>query len=268
MFFKRTDNLTANLTSYDLLKSFTVLFMFVDHIGAYFIPDELWWRVFGRLGFVAWFFLAGYSKSKEVGTNLWVGAGLLIAVNVIFGGNMLALNALVSFICIRVFMTSLYQKYFSNFELLIYATSAFILLAIPTNYIFEYGTLAFLLAMFGYAVRNKQDIGVHRYVMIGFCVLVAVVAGLIQNVTFGFDLVKSVVCSLIIGAMCIWLYQFKRLEFPNLTQRMPKVVTALIQFCGRYTLEIYVIHIALIKIYLFFADTEGNHQFLTPTMFF
>ena len=80
MFFAKRDNLPLNLTSYDVVKCLTLLFMLVDHVGAFFLTDELWWRVAGRLGFPVWFFLAGYLPvEKKISQELWVGAALLIS---------------------------------------------------------------------------------------------------------------------------------------------------------------------------------------------
>ncbi len=43
---KNADNpLPAPLTAYDLLKTLAIILMVVDHIGAYFFPDQMWWRV-------------------------------------------------------------------------------------------------------------------------------------------------------------------------------------------------------------------------------
>lgn len=266
MFFKRTDNLTHNLTSYDFLKFVTVLFMLTDHVGAYFITDEIWWRVVGRLGFPAWFFLAGYSDSKKISPTLMFGAAVLIFENIMFGEYLFPANALVSFICIRIFMSHYYKNYFAGWEVLLYVMVAFILLAVPTGYIFEYGTLAFMFAMFGHAVRHKDQLGIGRNARILFCATVAVSVAVIESMIFNFDLLETSVCVVFISAISLVLYRFKRAEYPELTAKMPKPITALIQFGGRYTMEIYVIHLSLIKAYLFFMDKAGHFEWFSPTI--
>ena len=267
MFFKRTDHLTSHLTSYDFLKCITVLFMFADHIGAFFIQDEVWWRVVGRLGFPAWFFLAGYSKSKTISPTLWFGAAILFFENVMFGEYLFPANALVSFICIRIFMAHYYKNYFAGWEVLLYATVAFMILAVPTGYIFEYGTLAFMFAMFGYAVRNKEELGIGNKVRILFCATVAISVSLIESGIFHFTVLQSIVCVGLISTMSLVMFHFKQVEYPALTAKLPKPLTKLIQFGGRYTLEIYVIHLFFIKMYLFFMDTHGQYEWFSPTIF-
>ena len=264
MFFKRTDNLTSNLTSYDFLKCVTVIFMMIDHTGAFFLTDEPWWRVFGRLGFPAFFFLAGYTNNRSVSKELWMGAAILIFVSALFGMNIFALNALVSYICIRVFMTPHYQRYFAGWELLLYATVAFILLAYPTNHLFEYGTMAFMIAMMGYATRHKDDISIGRILRIIFFATVVIAVSVIENITFRFDGLLGWACFGLLSVMAIILFNFKAAEYPRLTKALPKPITWLIQFCGRYTLEIYVIHLTLIKAYIFFFMNDGRFEWFEP----
>ena len=49
--------LPTAITSYDLFKTLAVATMLIDHVGIYFFPDELWFRVIGRLSFPIWLFL-------------------------------------------------------------------------------------------------------------------------------------------------------------------------------------------------------------------
>ena len=39
--------LPQELTSYDLLKTLAVVTMIIDHIGLYFFPDDVGWRIVG-----------------------------------------------------------------------------------------------------------------------------------------------------------------------------------------------------------------------------
>jgi TraX protein len=266
MFFKRTDNLTNNLTSYDFLKCMTLIFMICDHIGAFLYPEQTWLRVIGRMGFPAWFFLAGFSKGREISQTLWIGAALVIFGNFTFGQYMFPANALVSYICIRLFIAHFYKKIFSSWEFLLYATIICLLLSLPTNYLFEYGTLVFLLALFGYAVRNKDDLKINKEVYFIFSVVVMLSVIVLQIFTFGFTEAQSIVCFIEMSLIGIILYRFKSEEYPRLTEKLPSYVTKVVQWGGRYTLEIYVIHLLLIKAYLFYAH-YGHYNWFSPTYF-
>jgi hypothetical protein len=266
MFFKRTDNLTSNLTSYDFLKCATLIFMICDHIGAFFFPEQTWWRVVGRMGFPAWFFLAGFSRGREISQTLWIGAAMVIFGNFVFGQYMFPANALVSFICIRLFIAHFYKQIFARWEFLLYATIICLILSIPTNFLFEYGTLVFLLAMFGYAVRNKDDLNINKEIYFIFSVVVMLSVVGIQIITFGFNQAQSIVCLVEMAFIGTILYHFKSCEYPKLTESTPPLIKKGIQFGGRYTLEIYVIHLLMIKAYLLYAD-YGHYDWFSPTYF-
>jgi hypothetical protein len=240
--------------------------MLCDHIGAFFFPEQTWWRVIGRMGFPAWFFLAGYSRGREISQTLWIGAAMVIFGNFVFGQYMFPANALVSFICIRLFIAHFYKHIFARLEFLLYATVICLILSIPTNFIFEYGTLVFLLAMFGYAVRNKDTLNINKEItfVFSFVVMMSVVA--IQIITFRFNQAQSIACLVEMAVIGIILYNFKSCEYLTLTEKIPSAVTKAIQWGGRYTLEIYVIHLLIIKAYLLYAD-YGHYNWFSPTYF-
>lgn len=266
MFFKRTDNLPTNLTSYDFIKFVTVLFMFADHVGAFFLTDETWWRVAGRLGFPVWFFLAGYSRGTEVSKTLWAGAILLIIGNLVFGQYLLPLNALVSYIVIRLVMGHINKRAFVSGEMLTYTLVIMLFLAFPTNYMFEYGTLAFILAMAGYAVRNRQEIGIGNKSRILFYAAAFLTMSYLQTLMFGFNQAQSIVCMVELCVVGLGLFFFRPMEFPKITASLPNAVNAVIRFGGRYTLEIYTFHLLAIKAYLLYAN-YGFYHWFDPTLF-
>lgn len=267
MFFQRSDNLPSIITSYDLVKAATLFFMVIDHVGAYFLPDEPWWRVFGRLGFPVWFILAGYTRHFAIEAKLWLGAGILIIGNMVFGQYTIPLNALVSFILIRLAMPRFGDISFKGAEALIYAVVALLILAIPTNALFEYGSLAFLLALVGYAMRHRNELPIAPWGLAVFaCVAAASVAGS-QAFFFGFNPMQTLVSGVgIVAICCAMFFVFRSVEFPKLTRALPQPVGAVIRVCGRYTMEIYVIHLLLIKAYLLYAD-HGHLHLFAPTLF-
>lgn len=266
MFFKRTDNLPQNLTSFDFIKFFAVLIMFADHIGAFFYPDELWWRVVGRFGLPVWFFLAGYSKSLSVGSSLWVGAAILVGANILLGQNLLPFNALATVILIRLVVPKLCEFSFKNRERLLFVFLTLFFLGFPTNNIFEYGTFAFLLAMFGYAIRHREQAEVKRFYKI-FCLAVAIFVSAGQIVQFDFSTLQSIVCLLGLFTTYFILYHSgKPIEYPKVTAFIPAIPCSIVRFFGRYTLEIYIIHLVIIKIILISFHGDIYH-FLSPTLF-
>jgi hypothetical protein len=266
MFFKRNDHLPALITSYDLVKAATLVFMLIDHVGAYFLPDEPWWRVFGRFGFPVWFILAGYTRNYSIEPKLWAGAGLLIIGNMIFGQYTLPLNALVSFIVIRLAMPRFGEMTFKGAEPLIYAVVALVILSIPTNALFEYGSLVILLGLIGYGMRQRERIPIPAWGLSLYAVVASFAVAGVEAFLFGFNGLQSLVSGIgIVAICCAMFFTFRPAEFPKLTEFFPRPVGGIIRFCGRYTLEIYVFHLLAIKAYLLYADA-GVHAF-APTLF-
>jgi hypothetical protein len=266
MFFKRRDNLPVDITSYDILKSITVIFMLIDHIGAYFFTGEEWWRTLGRFGFPVWFFLAGYALHKEIDKPLWAGALILIVGNLVLGQYSFPANALVSIIVVKLLIDKLGKFAFSGFENLIYLSFLLILLGHHSNYAFEYGTLAILLGLFGYSVRHADELDIARWVRILFSIFVVTAITAFQIYEFNLNAVQSSVWACGMAMFSLIFYFFKPITFPKISSVIPRFLKLLIQFMGRYTLEIYVIHLLLIKAMVLYLH-YGHYTLFNPTIY-
>ncbi len=242
-----TKLLPKDLTSYDFFKTFAVLLMIVDHVGYYFFPDDLWWRVAGRLCVPIWFFLIGYARSRDLGPKMWGGMLILVAANVIVGIPVFALNILGTMIAIRLLLDLVMRRAALNYEYLWGLGLLMLLMSIPTNFIVEYGTLGLLIAMFGYMARHEEElahIGQYKNHFMVFAVLGFVI---IQTLTFGFAEEQLLVFCAEMFVVFAALYFFKPAAYPQLTAKLPSFVVALFQFFGRRTLGIYVFHLVLFK---------------------
>lgn len=239
---------SPNLTSYDLLKSLALLLMVVDHIGYYFYPENEWFRVVGRASMPIWMFLIGYAHTRDLSKPLWVGAGVLIAANVILGGGIFPLNILVTIILIRLVLDRVASVTFKNWEMALYGAFVLSTLVICTYFFSEYGTTALLIAMAGYLARNGSNInmsGRAQRIFMGYSV---VFYALSQVVIFDFDKVVAQSMVVAIGASAILLHYFVPKEVPEVEEKMPRFAVLALQFGGRYTLEIYVVHLILFKL--------------------
>lgn len=266
MFFPKRNDLPSVLTSYDFIKFATLFFMFVDHIGAYIYPDELWWRVLGRMGFPAWFFLAGYARGRDISKPLIIGTILLIIPGIILGQYILPINALGTIILIRLLIDKIATQAFKSEEQLIYTTFILFILGFATTLLFEYGTHAFLLALFGYAIRNKETLNLSKYTHSIFCAVVAVSITWAQIFQFGFDFWQSIGCWVGMLFFSIILYRFEPKEYPKISELLPKFITKTIAFGGRYTLELYVIHLIILKVILYMSYPDKFELFM-PRLF-
>ena len=63
------------------------------------------------------------------------------------------------------------------------------------------------------------------------------------------------------------LYRFQAHEYPALTQALPLAVVRSLQFFGRYTLEIYVVHVALLGV-LQKVLSDGPIHWFQPSLIY
>jgi len=266
MFFRPRPELPLNITSYDLLKFLTILTMVADHLGAYIYYGEPWLRVVGRWGFMVWFFLAGYAHTRALSKELIAGMLIIVGMNVVAGLPLLPLSALGSIVAIRLLIDPLAKLAFRSWEILLYVSVIAICAAYPTGYLFEYGSLALLTGLFGYALRHQDEINLSRRGIVTFGVSVVAILIGYEIFTMPFTIVQAIACSagmLLVGGA---LFAFRPAQYPTLTQRLPPPLVKVIQWGGRYSLEIYVIHLAILKVLGFILGTKAGELFM-PTLF-
>ena len=239
---------TQNLTTYDLLKSLALLLMLLDHVGYYFYPENDWLRAVGRASLPIWFFLVGFARSRDLTTPIWVGTIAIIGANVIFGGEFFPLNILVTVIITRLVLDLICRISFQNWEFAIYAAFALSALMLPTMFMFEYGSGAILIAMSGYLARHAAEVNLSRRAQTAFMAYTIVFYAFTQLLIFGFDKAMGQFSVVSIGAAALLLWYFRPQEVPEIESKLPKFVTAALQFGGRYTLEIYAVHVILFKL--------------------
>ncbi len=238
-------DLPASLTSYDILKTIAVVLMVVDHIGAYYMPENLWLRLIGRLCVPMWFFLIGYARSRDIGWQIWLGAALVIASDVITGRYIFPLNILVTILLVRIVL-DLYMKGSMKNTFLFWAGAAtLVALIVPTMMLMQYGTLGLLLAVFGWLIRNTEAQDPRQFTRIFPFMIVCILAFTIsQWALLQFSPGQGL---LLFGGstlVMLALRFFRAAEFANI----PVLIRAPVQLTGRHTLAIYVVHLLLIKI--------------------
>lgn len=255
------------LTSYDLLKFFAVVTMVIDHIGFYLFPHVIELRIIGRLSSPCWMFLAGFSKSLETGKNIFIGCFILILTNCILGTYLLPLNILALIIVTRLFLKYMGESLFRRKELIFYCFLVMTIISLPTYYIFEYSTYGVMIAMAAYALRRHGETALQsrgEKILLGSALGIYVLG---QVGIFMFNPIEIAVLMLSICILGVVLYKFVPREYPDLTEKLPAPIVWILQFCGRYSLEIYVVHLIMlwgISVYLGYHSSD----FLHPTLFY
>jgi len=237
------------LTSRDLWKSLAILWMVIDHIGMYFFPEELWWRTIGRLSAPIWFFFAGYSSpSKRYPIELFFLCGLLTVSKWWLGYSALPINILATILMCRAFI-HLIEVYFHKQP----EWTVYLLLAIwylPTTLLFEYGSVALIVAYAGYCVRlHPRKPQTFIAMALAFFTYT-----LIEGHAIGYSPVQFVVITsgVALELWSLWHFQAKRFATGN-TQHL----TAPLRYIGRNTQYIYVLHVML---FMWLADPSAIAQ--------
>lgn len=242
--------LPKEITAHDLIKCLAVLLMISDHIGHHFYPDEMWFRVFGRLCVPIWFFLVGYAKTNERPLYLWSAAVLVTLSAIISGQFILPLNILFSIIILRYYRDGFISSALQSPESMRGIFLILLLSTLPTALLFEYGAIGMLFVIMGYIVRHKEDVmqkfpPKYIYLFLGltfFSFFILEGIGLPS-----LSLSQAVVLGIGFLAIGVMLWRFEGKTYPVLTAKLPFAVGWCIRMMGRKTLEIYVIHILLFR---------------------
>ncbi|MEM6903571.1 MAG: TraX family protein [Pseudomonadota bacterium] len=224
-------------TSTDLIKLLAVITMVVDHLGYFFFPDELWWRAVGRLSAPIWLFMIGYADTRTVPGRLWVGAGILVLLDLIIVDVLTPLNILFTMALIRFALPVIEHRKLLALENYLPFLAIMVVLTPPSWFAIEYGTLAIIFACFGLMIRRKVS-GVLLWVTI---IALAIIYAGWQRLYFEFDDAQTAFVAIGTASLLIALTLFKRVPLSRLAG-MP-IVAPILRFTGRYTLEIYVVHI-------------------------
>ena len=143
----------------DWLKTMAIISVSVGHIGFFFIEDETWWSVFGRLAAPTFFFLMGYAQTRTVPLR-WIWLGLILTLLESSNANWtwVAPNILLSFALIRLarpYVKILLQRHgWIAFALFVSALLAVLPIA---EKIADYGAEGWLWALFGLCQRMYVD---------------------------------------------------------------------------------------------------------------
>lgn len=245
-----TKTLPKELTSYDLLKTLALVLMICDHIGHHFYPDEMWFRVLGRLCLPIWFFLIGYANTTELSRSLWIGGFLVTASAIIAGQFLLPINILFTMLILRYYRQATVLRAFHSPEGLRGMFLIIVFLYFPTQIIFEYGALAMLMVLYGFMVRHRAII--EKNIDRKYLLLFVFASFFTFFLTLGVALPsvsQQQALFLLIGfaLVAILLWFFKPVEYPGARKFMAGSFIAIFQFTGRKTLEIYVAHIIIFR---------------------
>ncbi|MCB1533063.1 MAG: hypothetical protein KDJ35_09370 [Alphaproteobacteria bacterium] len=253
-----TKALPKDITSYDLLKTLAVVLMIIDHIGIYFYPEAMWWRAVGRMSAPIWLFLIGYAMTRDVPARLWGGALILTLTSLLVAPHIFPLTILVGMALVRPVLDRAAAYVFSGLESMLIALGVITLLLIPSHLPVEYGLFCLTIPLYGFLRRQPEKCrAVSRTAALGFIGFTAASYAFMNIIGYEFDTAQSVFVAAGTAIIFTALYGFKSATYPALTKSWPRPLTALIQFGGRRTLEIYVAHLLVFRLAAYLLGIEG-----------
>jgi hypothetical protein len=229
----------------DVLKFVGVAALLVDHYGLFFAPDEIWWRVAGRIAAPVFFFLIGYARPHPV-PRRWIVLGVALTALDAFTSydgeefDDVSINILLNFALLRFAVLPFVERHILRRPLALSLFAAACVLAMhPSSLVLEYGTEGWLFALFGLAQRAVQDGETALSPSRTALALVAPVAYAWREIRdFALDGPQAAVLAGLLLALTASLLAFRRLPLPA---QPPEPAAALLRFCGRHSLEIYAV---------------------------
>jgi hypothetical protein len=252
----------------DWLKTAAIILVTVDHIGHFFIEDDRWWSVFGRLAAPTFFFLMGYAQTRTVPLHwIWLGVILTLLDSWNAHWTWAAPNILLSLALVRIarpyVQILLHHHGWAAFALLVCALFAVLPIAAK---IVDYGAEGWLWALFGLYQRMYVDgssvtgvdgaaqssappahamtekAGLENALMrLLACFVAAVVYIWQEQREYSFPQMHFAAFVLGVGVLSLSLCLFRR--GPSRIQP-PETIAGALRFIGRHTLEIYAIQLA------------------------
>ena len=255
----RTD-ISTDITAHDLLKTFAIITMIIDHVGFFFFENQEEMRLIGRLSSPVWFFLIGYALHSRAEIRLWVWGFILLGgmtllrheMNPENGYVFLPLNIIFMFLVIRLTRNFVMKRATIDFEKLIGVFWLLALLIIPMKFFFEYGAVGYMFALAGYMVRRQDSLENISFKQINIFMMLSVAAyTLMMWYEFKFETINVGFLFVMLTCMCLPLLHFKPHVF-NSKSGLLSIIKYPLFLTGRRTLEIYVLHLLLFG-YLYYA---------------
>jgi hypothetical protein len=263
----RSISVASPVDNTDWLKTAAILFAAAGHFGYFFMEDERWWSVIGRLAAPTLFFLLGYARSRTV-PLYWIWLGIFLTLLDVWNADWswMPLNVLLSFALIRMARPGA-QILLQQHDWIAFGSMTLILISLMPVAVkcLDYGTGGWLWALFGLCQRLYVDpdsesaraTAPHNSGLMPLvaCVAAAPVYVWQEQLEFRFAPVHLAAFIVGLGLLCVSLYVFRR--GPSALQP-PEPLAGMLRFIGRHTLEIYAIQLTASELLIkLFPDLAG-----------
>ena len=242
----------AAVNSHDLLKGLAITVMVVDHTGRFFVDDNVWMRLVGRMAAPLFFFLVGYSGSYRFKSQILLLGIALSTISFLTStengiGRILPLNILLSFVLIKIVLDR-WDPAAQFSDLLVTILVILMVVSIPTyGFVVEYGSLGLC-----YAIGARLLAQRHPLARFWMCATVSVhflfemIALLIWNPSVPASILPYAIPCLAAAFgvnLAIFLnFRVRTFDIGCSWIRVP------VMYVSRYSLQIYFFHLAAFMI--------------------
>lgn len=241
------------INAHDVIKCVAIILMVIDHVGKYFYPDINEFRLIGRMAFPLFMFLIGWSLQYDFRKSLLFFALALTAVDIVTHQAILPLNILYAILLTRVVIGWLHKGSYVKTHLFVIFALLFVWW-LPLRLLVDYSTTAIMFAICGYLVRKKA----RDKKVISFFVLTAVFHIATQSLFFNFSPIQV---AIMISAIAIIVWGMFHYEFEKFTSYKKNSALIIPMFLARNSLQLYFLHLAVIKIVLYLLYPELYESF-------
>ncbi|TAL28944.1 MAG: hypothetical protein EPN97_13890 [Alphaproteobacteria bacterium] len=236
------------LASYELCGLAVVAFI-IDHIGAHFFSDNLWFRIFRLFGLV-WFFPAGYNSAWRSTARVWWGIAVLTVLDAVIYTSYFPVCAVATLVAARALVDPVMTFSLKGPRRFWAVQALLVVLILPINEYLEYGTIALLIANAGWLLRHRAQAPTKIVRLPHYFVFVTAIYLAYSQLTFGFTMPQLAVVTASTGLTAWLMYHFNDLireDLRRLRERADWVRRAA-RFIAHRSLEIYVVHLAVFKV--------------------
>jgi len=247
----------------DWLKTVAIILVSVDHVGYFFMENDLWWGTFGRFAAPPFFFLLGYAQTRTV-PLYWIWLGAILTLLDSWNGDWAwrAPNILLSFALIRLARPHV-EAFMRRQGWTAFAVVVLALLAVlpVAGKVVDYGAAGWLWALLGLCQRVRVDARPAaadgaaqgsasppdamtrnvRLMRLAACLVAAGAWVWHEQREYLFPQLNLAVFIVGVGVLSVIFCLFER--GPSRIQP-PQTLAGPLRFIGRRTLEIYAIQLA------------------------
>lgn len=232
------------MASYELYALAVAAFL-IDHVGLYLYDDNLWFRVF-RMFALVWFIPAGYNAGRKPDIWMYQSVALLAAVAAAIGFDIFPLSAVATIIVIRFIIDPLAEIAVRDKFRFWVINAALVALIPATGEVLEYGSMAAIIALAGWLLKNRDRADAVVDIRFYFGFVTVLYLGFVAMV-FPFNPLQWAVVIATTAGTGFLMYHFRELLLESVRRKNPDVVARTARFIGHNTLQIYVLQLLVLQ---------------------